>query len=140
MKARVDWKSGTKETVNAERREVLQSPSQVPELVEKEQYPCPCGNVDHGGRAGADVVSELDGALVELVRSLGSQDICLQNGREDERVLGVRLAAAEVIREHVGMLLLQESKLRPRLGPQIGSSGRECLGAGTRVIVSSIDH
>ena len=96
--------------------------------------------MDHGGRAGADVVSELDGALVELVRSQGSQDIRLQDDREDERVLGFRLAAAEVIRQHVGMLLLQESKLRSRLGPQVARSGRKRLGAGTRAILSSVDH
>ena len=100
-----------------ERREVPRGPSQVPMLVEKKPYPRPCGNVDHGGRAGADVVSELDGALGQLVRSLGGQDIRLQDGREDEWVLGLSLVVAKVIRQHVGMLLLQESKLRTRLGP-----------------------
>jgi hypothetical protein len=65
------------------------------------------------------VFSELGSSLVELVRRLRSQNVCVQNGVEDERVSGLGLAAAEVGGQHVGVFLLEENEFRPRLGPEV---------------------
>ena len=75
------------------------------------------------GGTGEDLISELDGALMELVSCLGGHDVRMHDGRESVRVLGLLLAAAEILCKHVGMLLMQQRKLRAGLGPQVAGSG-----------------
>ena len=51
--------------------------------------------------------SELSSALVELMGCSSCEDICMQNGIEDEWVGGFGLVVVEVGCEHIGMLLLK---------------------------------
>jgi hypothetical protein len=118
---RIQVKSESRLEIGNERdresSEVARRPSEVPALVQEEPYPGPGGDVDSGGRPSKDMLSELGSSLVELVCRLRSQNVCVHNGVEDERVRALGLATAEVGGQHVRVFLLKENEFCTRLGP-----------------------